>query len=425
MISMKSVKVDDEFKKLIPPLTGEEYTLLEQNIKENGLLSPILLWQSFIVDGHNRFEILNKNNLNNQFKSEDLSEVLKTREDVVEFILKNQLGRRNLNPDQMSIIRGRLYLLYKHQGKRTDLTESTSNQNDEKLTTAERIGRDFGVSKATIERDAKFVSTHPEEVEKIITGEITKRQVKQETRIQNNTKKIEEAASLEVDASIKILNGDVMEMLAQIEDNSIDLLCTDPPYFILKDQEWDQFKDMNSYLVFIENWLEVVAKKVKETGRLYISFAHDFKFDIYEVFRKNNFFGFKFGNELIWNFKNNVKPFDRKRYRITYEPIFYLYGPESESLNFTEYSTIQSAVWEIAVPQSNFNEGKYHPCQKPLELYRRIVSSGSKKGDIVLDCFAGSGTTGVICKELERSCILVEKNLEYIEIIKGRINSVI
>lgn len=422
---MKNIKIDEEFKKLIPPLTGEEYTLLEQNIIENGLLSPIITWNNIIVDGHNRFDILNKNNLSHLFKAEDVSELLKSRENVVEFILKNQLGRRNLNPDQMSIIRGRLYLLYKHQGKRTDLTEETSNQNDEKLSTAEKIGRDFGVSKATIERDAKFVKDHPEEAEKVITGETTKRQVKQETRIQNNTKKIEEAAALEVDASIEIINDDVMEALNKIEVQSIDLLCTDPPYFILKDQEWDQFKDMNSYLTFINDWLGLVTTLVKPTGRIYISFAHDFKFDIYEIFRKNNFFGFTFGNEIIWNFKNNVKPFDRKRYRITYEPIFYLYGPEAEALNFTEYSTIQSAVWEVAVPQSNFNEGKYHPCQKPLELYRRIISSGSKKGDKVLDCFAGSGTTGVICKELERSCILVEKNEEYINLIKGRINSVV
>jgi DNA modification methylase len=424
---MIKLKIDEEFQKLIPPLTGEEFTLLEKSILENGLLNAIMTWNNIIVDGHNRFNILTKNNI-----TLSNSDVLKmdsqfdNREDVVEFILKNQLGRRNLNPDQMSIIRGRLYLLYKHQGKRTDLEDSTSNQDDGKLTTAEKIGRDFGVSKATIERDAKFVKDYPEEAEKIITtNETTKRQVKQESRIQNNNKKIEEASKLEVDTSIEIIQGDTMEILETIEDNSIDLLCTDPPYFILKDQEWDQFKDMNSYLIFIENWLESVTKKVKPTGRIYISFAHDFKFDIYEIFRKNNFFGFTFGNEIIWNFKNNVKPFDRKRYRITYEPIFYLYGPETEALNFTEYSTIQSAVWDIAVPQSNFNEGKYHPCQKPLELYRRIISSGSKKGDKVLDCFAGSGTVGIICKEHQRSCILIEKEEKYIKLIKGRINSAV
>jgi DNA modification methylase len=95
-------------------------------------------------------------------------------------------------------------------------------------------------------------------------------------------------------------------------------------------------------------------------------------------------------------------------------------------LNFTEYeSNYQSSVWDIAVPQSNFSEGKYHPCQKPLELYRRIISSGTKKGELVLDCFAGSGTTGVICKELERSGILIEKEEKYIKLIKGRINSVV
>lgn len=411
-----NLKIDEEFQKLIPPLTVEEFTLLEKNIIANGLLSPIITWNNIIVDGHNRYNILTKNNIT--LTNQDIVKMaFENREEIVEFILKNQLGRRNLNPDQMSIIRGRLYLLYKHQGKKT------SNQPDGKLGTAEKIGKDFGVSKATVERDARFVREYPLETEKIMSGQLTKTQAKQEIRNQNNTKKIEEAAALKVDNNITIFEGDVMEMLAKIEDKSIDLLCTDPPYFVLKDQEWDQFKDKYHYLIFIENWLEIVTKKIKSSGRIYISFAHDFMFDIYEIFRKNNFFGFKFGNILIWNYKNNVKPFDRKRYRLTYEPIFYLYGLDAEQLNFTEYSTIQSAVLEIAIPQSNFSEGKYHPCQKPLELYRRIISSGSKKGDLVLDCFAGSGTTGIICKVLKRNCILIEKEEEYIKIMKGRINN--
>jgi DNA modification methylase len=101
-----------------------------------------------------------------------------------------------------------------------------------------------------------------------------------------------------------------------------------------------------------------------------------------------------------------------------------LYGKDADELNFTPdtYGETQQNVWEIAMPQSNYKEGKFHSAQKPLELYRRIIKTGSKQGDKVLDCFAGSGTTGIICKELDRDCILIEQDKDNAQIIRGRIN---
>jgi len=432
------LKVDEEFKKLIPPLTAEELTLLENNILEVGILSPLITWNGIIIDGHNRYNIMMKNDIEITNKNVfDMENILKDRESVVEWILKNQMGRRNLNNDQMSIIRGKLYLLYKRQGRRTDLEDQSSNQTDgkseekketrkEKQETAAKIGQEFGVSKPTIERDARFVrETPPEILQKIQNGEISKLQAKNEIRTQKQTAKIEEGQKMELPTDILLWEGETLEQLDKIKDETIDLLCTDPPYYILGDQEWDQFIDRQSYFSFISIWLEKVAKKMKRTGRMYISFAHDYMFDIYQIFKENDFYGFTFGNVLIWNMKNNVKPFDKKRYRISYEPIFYLYGPEAAEMNFDDNpKVLPFGVWDIAVPQSNFDEGKFHPCQKPLELYRRIIQSGSTAGDLILDCFAGSGTTGVACKELNRSAILIDKNPEYIKLAKGRINSV-
>lgn len=434
-----TLKVDEEFKKLIPPLTVEELTLLENNIKDNGLLNPIITWNGIIIDGHNRYNLLQKNNIELAEKHIlDMKNIIKDREKVVEWILTNQMGRRNLSPDQMSIIRGKLYLLYKRQGRRTDLEDETFNQDEEKSEdkketrkekkeTAAIIGGRFGVSKPTVERDARFVrETSPEILEKVQNGEISKLQAKNQTRAEKQTKIIEEAQKLDLPTDILLWEGDVFEQLKKIKDNTIDLLCTDPPYYILGDQEWDQFIDRQSYFSFIYAWLEEVTKKMKRTGRMYISFAHDYMFDIYQLLKENNFYGFTFGNCLIWNMKNNVKPFDKKRYRISYEPIFYLYGPEAAEMNFDDNpKVLPFGVWDIAVPQSNFDEGKFHPCQKPLELYRRIILSGSVPGDLILDCFAGSGTSGVVCQELNRSAILIEKNPDYIKLAKGRINSVV
>ena len=142
----------------------------------------------------------------------------------------------------------------------------------------------------------------------------------------------------------------------------------------------------------------------------------------YLVTDHNSTSQFTFGNEIIWVKRNNNKLFKQVRYRLTYEPIIYLYGNKNK-LNFTSdtYGETQTDVWEIATPQSNFNEGKYHSAQKPLELYMKIIKTAASNGETVLDCFAGSGTTGIICKELNINCILIEKDIENIKIIKGRL----
>ena len=245
-----------------------------------------------------------------------------------------------------------------------------------------------------------------------------------EKQIERN-RKIEQIKSTKTPSSLEdvtILEGDVFEMIKSIPDESVDLLNTDPPYKILQ-EDWDEFESKQLFLDFTEKWLKAVMPKVKKTGRVYISFSQWYQYDFYEILKKNDFFGFNFKQNIIWYYKNNNRPSNRKEYRYMFEPIFYLYGKDADVLNFTAdtYGETQQNVWEIATPQSNFKEGKFHPAQKPLELYRRIVKTGSKEGDTVLDCFAGSGTTGVICKELNRKVILIEKEIENVKIIKGRI----
>jgi len=225
-------------------------------------------------------------------------------------------------------------------------------------------------------------------------------------------------------SNIKLLEGDLFDQVKNIDDNSIDMLCTDPPYYVLN-EEWDTFESTDDYFRFTEDWINVVMPKIKKnTGRIYISFGFDYMFELYNILKSHNFYDFTFYGALIWVKRNNTALFNRKAYRFNYEPIFYLYGKNVEKLNFLEFNDIQQNVWDIATPQTNFKEGKVHPAQKPIELYRRIITTGSKVNDTILDCFAGSGTTGVVCKNENRNCILIEKDKKYIEIIKQRVKMV-
>ena len=258
------------------------------------------------------------------------------------------------------------------------------------------------------------------------SGELTKTAViadiKLEQRHEEIKKKFESKAEI---STGRIIEGDLFDKISEIPDSTIDMLFADPPYMILNEQ-WDTYENIRQFMDFTERWLRVVIPKIKDTGRLYISFSQYYQFDLYNLLQKHDFFGFHFGQVIIWNYRNNNKPSNRKLYRFAYEPVFYLYGKNAGELNFPpeSYGETSSNVWTIATPQSNFHEGKYHPAQKPLELLERIIMTGSKENDIILDPFAGSGTTGIAAQKLKRDFILIEKDPEYCKIAKGRLNDV-
>ena len=179
---MKELKIDKEFEKLIPKLTDEEFFQLEQNILNNGIQDSIKTWDNYIIDGHNRYKIAQKHNL--EFTTYPMDGKLLTRNDVIEWMLNNQMGRRNLNPDQLSIIRGKLYNLHKYPSK---------NNNSERKICVNKSANDmsklYNVSPRTIQNDAKFVEDYPEEAEKVLNGEKKKKDVIKEQRKQEILKK--------------------------------------------------------------------------------------------------------------------------------------------------------------------------------------------------------------------------------------------
>ncbi|MEZ4947576.1 MAG: ParB N-terminal domain-containing protein [Cyclobacteriaceae bacterium] len=152
------IVIREEFKSLIPPLSVEELEQLEENILEEGVRDPVILWELdgkfILVDGHNRFAICQKHNLQFPFKKVSF----KDDEEVQAWMVKNQLGRRNLSNEQQSYLRGLRYHQEKQQGRRADLT---SSQNEPKLhteQTADRLAEEYNVSRNTIKRDAQFAA---------------------------------------------------------------------------------------------------------------------------------------------------------------------------------------------------------------------------------------------------------------------------
>lgn len=167
-MKMNNIIIDDELKKYMRPLRDEEYEKLKESVLSEGIRDPLVTWNGRLLDGYHRYKIAQEYNL--EYKTIDIN--LPDKEAAKEWMIINQLGRRNLTPQEASYYRGKLYESKKRQGARTDLT---SGQNVQKLSTAEEIGKQYGVDEKTIRRDAEFSKVVDKITEEV--GEEAKRAI--------------------------------------------------------------------------------------------------------------------------------------------------------------------------------------------------------------------------------------------------------
>ncbi len=140
--------IDPEIKNLIRPLNEEEYEKLKESILSEGIRDPLVVWNGILLDGHSRYQIAQEYGL--EYKTVEID--LPDKETAKEWVIINQLGRRNLTPQEASYYRGKLYEMrkLKHGGDR-----KSKYQNDTLINTADKISEEYGVSRPTIFRDAE------------------------------------------------------------------------------------------------------------------------------------------------------------------------------------------------------------------------------------------------------------------------------
>lgn len=168
----KTLIVVDELKRFIPPLSQEEYKQLEQNLLEHGCKDPLTIWETterdagiseieniiyVILDGHNRFEICKNNQIDFKISTPLKFDSMDTAKD---YMINHQLGRRNLNPEQISYFRGLKYIsLKKEKGKYEREEHNGKIYHYEKTTTAQDLAKEFNISEKTIRNDALFAKS--------------------------------------------------------------------------------------------------------------------------------------------------------------------------------------------------------------------------------------------------------------------------
>ena len=178
---MENLKIDNEFKNLLPPLTEDEYSQLESDIKRHGVLSPIIAWNGFIIDGHNRYEICRKNGIDlPEIKALDFS----NKSDVMDWIINHQTGRRNLTKSQLVKAYASVEEQLKREAKERQVvagkefgkggSKVTSNLTEaigKTPETAEVVAKKIGVSKNTYKGMKQIVSEGtPEQVARMDKG---------------------------------------------------------------------------------------------------------------------------------------------------------------------------------------------------------------------------------------------------------------
>lgn len=245
----------------------------------------------------------------------------------------------------------------------------------------------------------------------------------------------------------KLIRGDSLKILKTISNDSIDLIFVDPPYNLSKErglswehsshvtmqEDWDMFSK-EDFLKFNTEWLKECFRILKHGGSLWVSGSFHNIYQIGHLIQQNHP-EIKINNSIVW-FKPNAQPNITCRfftestehliwatkngngqkwkfnYQFTKDYIF-------DSINPKEKQTRN--VWSIPITPKNEKWAGYHPTQKPFELLRRIILSCTNENDLILDPFAGTGTTCVVAKHYKRNSIGIEMNPNYLEIIRKRI----
>ncbi|QYK42411.1 MAG: site-specific DNA-methyltransferase [Paracoccaceae bacterium] len=254
-----------------------------------------------------------------------------------------------------------------------------------------------------------------------------------------------EAAALPLN---RILAGDCIEMMQGLPAGSIDLIFADPPYNLqLKgelhrpdnsrvdavDDHWDQFASFAAYDRFTRDWLAAARRLLKPNGAIWVIGSYH---NIFRVGTAMQDAGFWLLNDVIWRKSNPMPNFRGKRLTNAHETLIWASRAEGAkyTFNYEAVKALNDGVQmrsDWVIPLCTGHErlkdeagDKAHPTQKPEALLHRILVSTTNPGDVVLDPFFGTGTTGAVAKALGRSFIGIEREESYRRLAEDRLSRV-
>lgn len=384
------IKIDPEFKALIPPLAPDELRQLEENILRDGCRDPLVIWQETLIDGHNRFEICQRNKI--PFETVEME--LAGRDAVMDWMDANQLGRRNLNPDQFRLLLGRRY---NRQKKSVGKPAGAILDQFDPISTAEKLAAEHGVSAPTVKRAGKFaeeVEKTPELAEAIAAGKPVvqiKREIKKKKR---EIKKQETLSAIE-----QITNTDDFKLVCDIRNCSmddlfkdlegVDAVITDPPY---PEKYLPLYEELARHCA--DAGIKIVAAMAGQSHlpQIYAAMSKHLKYRWTLAYMTP-------GGQAVQQWQAKVNTF--------WKPIL-LFGESEEWLG------------DVATSKANDNDKRYHGWGQSESGMMDLVDRLTKPGDLICDPFAGAGTTAVAALAMGRRFIGCDIDPFHAETAKAR-----
>lgn len=250
--------------------------------------------------------------------------------------------------------------------------------------------------------------------------------------------------------NIKLLKGNCIEVLNRARENSVDMIFADPPYFLsnggitchagkmvsVNKGKWDVSKGIKENHEFNLEWLKACQRVLTPNGTIWVSGTTHI---IYSIGFAMQELGFKILNDIVW-YKRNAAPNLSCRYFTHSTEIVLWAAKNNKSKHLFNYKLMKqinngkqmrnvwgleenkTPIWEINSPKPYEKEFGKHPTQKPQELLERIVLASTQEGNLILDPFCGSSTTGMAAAHLDRKYIGIDTEETYLELSKKRLS---
>ncbi|WP_445681060.1 site-specific DNA-methyltransferase [Radicibacter daui] len=244
-----------------------------------------------------------------------------------------------------------------------------------------------------------------------------------------------------------ILLGDCIEAMRSMPAGSVDMVFADPPYNLQLGGElfrpnnsrvdgvedaWDRFADFATYDKFTRDWLSAAHHALKDDGSLWVIGSYHNIFRVGSILQD---LGFWILNDIVWRKTNPMPNFRGRRFTNAHETLIWAAKDKDARYQFN-YEAMKSlnddlqmrSDWVIplctgAERLKNEQGQKAHPTQKPEALLYRVILSSTKPGDLIVDPFFGTGTTGAVAKKLGRRWIGIEREKDYVDIARQRLAS--
>ena len=247
----------------------------------------------------------------------------------------------------------------------------------------------------------------------------------------------------------RIHKGDCVSTLEKLPEKSVDVIFADPPYNLqlngdlhrpdqskvdAVDDEWDQFDSFAAYDAFTRAWLLAARRVLKPGGTIWVIGSYH---NIFRVGASMQDLGFWILNDIVWRKTNPMPNFRGRRFQNAHETMIWA-SRDKDAKGYTfNYDALKAANDDVQMRSDwlfpictgaerlkDENGNKLHPTQKPEALLARIMMASTKPGDVVLDPFFGSGTTGAVAKRLGRHFVGIEREQAYIDAANERIATV-